>query len=282
VTGLLKERCTGESPYAPEDALGSVRMVTDSTGAVVMRLETDVWGGELSVTDNVPGGMPYRFVGALGVRWDPDTKLYYARARWYAPDLQRWISRDPLRSMNGYRYGRNRPTDYVDFDGRQSVWIQYTPVSYSGYCHINVWVQSDDGLAWTKFAGNPTHTPGPLDASDVINGLFDYGKVIASEDTYGAHSIRFAELQAAGPWIRVKGRCSKNYLAAFEKAMAGIVRDHYDYNPRVRMLEGVIVPTGPQDAITSNSVANTLLRDSSLELPEIPCPTPGSQTLLHY
>jgi RHS repeat-associated protein len=96
------------------DAQGSVRMVTDSSGTIVMRAEYDGWGGVLSVTDNVPGGMPYRFVGALGVRWDPETQLLYMRQRWYDSSIQRWISRDPVRAVNRYIYSNNNPSRLED------------------------------------------------------------------------------------------------------------------------------------------------------------------------
>ena len=31
-----------------------------------------------------------------GMRWDPVLEMYYARNRWYAPDLGRFISPDPI------------------------------------------------------------------------------------------------------------------------------------------------------------------------------------------
>ncbi|MEW6283075.1 MAG: hypothetical protein AB1758_30965, partial [Candidatus Eremiobacterota bacterium] len=60
------------------DALGSVRALTDSTGAVVAHWEYGAWGDTLS-TSAEPSGftMPYKFVGSLGVRHDPATGLFY-------------------------------------------------------------------------------------------------------------------------------------------------------------------------------------------------------------
>ena len=73
----------GQTYTVQSDAtLGHVRSVTDSNGTLVYTARYDAWGNMLAVTDNVPGGMPVRaYVGALGVRWDAPTGLYYMRHR---------------------------------------------------------------------------------------------------------------------------------------------------------------------------------------------------------
>ena len=97
------------------DALGSVRMVTGSDGATLARFDYDAWGNSLSSTfNNVPGGMPYRFVGSLGVRWDEETGLYYMRNRWYEPGLAGFVSRDRVSSLNRYNYALNSPSNCTD------------------------------------------------------------------------------------------------------------------------------------------------------------------------
>jgi RHS repeat-associated protein len=105
------------------DALGYVRKVTDPTGTVVATYDFDAWGNQLaSTSDSIPnGGLQYRFVGCLGVRWDSAIGLYYIRQRWYAPDLGRFISRDLLRSANAYSYVSNSPTNLVDVSGSSAL-----------------------------------------------------------------------------------------------------------------------------------------------------------------
>ena len=115
----------GEVYQAHSDALGSVRMVTDSTGAVVARFDYSAWGEVLASSfDSVPGGMPYRFVGSYGCRTDLTTGLVYMRARWYDVATQRFISRDPAGLDGGtnlYRYANNSPTTYIDLTGQEPV-----------------------------------------------------------------------------------------------------------------------------------------------------------------
>ena len=56
-----------------------------------------------------------------GREFDSDTGLYYYRARWYDPQVGRFISEDPIgflmRDMNLYLYVRNNPTRYIDPKG---------------------------------------------------------------------------------------------------------------------------------------------------------------------
>jgi YD repeat-containing protein len=61
------------------DALASVRLVTDEEGAVVSRFDTGAYGELLAGSfDGVPGGMPYTWVGGLGVRRIADGSVLHA------------------------------------------------------------------------------------------------------------------------------------------------------------------------------------------------------------
>jgi len=64
----------------------------------------------------------FRFTGEA---LDPVTGLYYLRARYYDPELGRFISKDPLSgvsalplSKNRYIYGENDPTKVIDPGGK--------------------------------------------------------------------------------------------------------------------------------------------------------------------
>jgi RHS repeat-associated protein len=111
------------------DAIQSVRKVTDSSGTVVATYDFDAYGNALaSTSDSVPnGGLQYRFVGGLGVRWDATTGLYYMRSRWYDPVLGRFMGRDPKRKANRYAYARSMPTRMIDPSGRDEADIANDP-----------------------------------------------------------------------------------------------------------------------------------------------------------
>jgi RHS repeat-associated protein len=65
-----------------------------------------------------------------GKEYEDDLNLYYFNARWYDPQLGRFLSEDPAGivpgdffSSNEYIYCRNNPVGFVDPDGRSPVFL---------------------------------------------------------------------------------------------------------------------------------------------------------------
>ena len=94
------------------DHLGSTRALVSSTGSIIGTMDYDSFGKPL-------GQMATRYQYA-GREWDPDTELYYYRARWYDPQARRFISEDPIGldgGINLYAYVENDPINGVDPSG---------------------------------------------------------------------------------------------------------------------------------------------------------------------
>ena len=98
------------------DHLGTVRRVLKTNGVEVAALQYDSYGNLLAATGTQPGAAG-RF-GFAGRELDADTGLYYNRARYYDPDLGRFISVDPIGfdagDGNFYRYVGNMPVTFRD------------------------------------------------------------------------------------------------------------------------------------------------------------------------
>lgn len=105
---------TGVSYYLT-DHLGSTAALTDATGNIVEQLAYDSFG-------NSTGSARTRY-GYTGRERDPDTGLMYYRARWYDPQVGRFVSEDPIGFKGGdvnlYAYVLNSPTNFRDPTGRQ-------------------------------------------------------------------------------------------------------------------------------------------------------------------
>ncbi|MCU0293550.1 MAG: hypothetical protein MUF10_16440, partial [Thermoanaerobaculaceae bacterium] len=104
------------------DGLGSVVRLTDSNGNVVHSYQYDAWGNIEAETGAPVDGVQYTFTGR---EWDPETGLYYYRARYLDPKVGRFISEDPIGFAGGdpdlYAYVWNRPTAFIDPPGTVAV-----------------------------------------------------------------------------------------------------------------------------------------------------------------
>jgi RHS repeat-associated protein len=98
--------------YFTRDHLGSVREVTDATGALSTRYDYDPFGKPTWLTTGVDSD--FGFTGHFRHRV---SGLYLPLNRTYDPIHGRWTSRDPLGEIGGlnlYNYVSNSPIDLFD------------------------------------------------------------------------------------------------------------------------------------------------------------------------
>jgi RHS repeat-associated protein len=112
---LASRDASGAVAYYASDHLGSVRDVTGSAGTRLLNRNYDPWGRPSTAAD--VGG--YAFTGR---EWNPESRLYYYRARYYSAALGRFVSEDPsAQQQNLYGYVSNSPTVGVDPSGLMGV-----------------------------------------------------------------------------------------------------------------------------------------------------------------
>lgn len=94
------------------DALGSTVALGDSTGTLQTQYTYESFGSATTVGQT--NASSYKYTG----REDDGTGLYYYRARYYHPRLQRFIAEDPIGflagSANFYAYVSNSPIGSAD------------------------------------------------------------------------------------------------------------------------------------------------------------------------
>ena len=104
----------GSIYYLTYDQVGSLRVVADTSGNVIKRIDYDSFGYIIDDT-NPTFEVLFAFAGGLG---DQDTGFVRFGYRDYAPDLGRWTSKDPILFDNGdydlYGYCINNPVNLFD------------------------------------------------------------------------------------------------------------------------------------------------------------------------
>jgi len=108
----------GATYYLTYDQVGTLRMVADSSGNVVQRIEYDSFGNILADTNSTLA-VPFGFAGGLH---DRNTGLVRFGFRDYDPDTGRWTAKDPILFAGGnvdlYGYCLNDPVNWVDPEGQ--------------------------------------------------------------------------------------------------------------------------------------------------------------------
>ncbi len=102
--------------YYHADALGTITHLTNASGAVAQSYEYDSFGNLTAQSRSVT--QPYTYTAR---EWDAETELYYYRARYYDPQVGRFIMEDPIGQAGGinlYVYVFNGPTKFTDPSGK--------------------------------------------------------------------------------------------------------------------------------------------------------------------
>ncbi|HEY7752964.1 MAG TPA: RHS repeat-associated core domain-containing protein, partial [Steroidobacteraceae bacterium] len=113
---LDSSACTGGRCFYLTNWQGSTTTLVNQTGSTLNATyhygpygEGTNWSPADALTGN-----PFRYTGR---RVDPETGLYYYRARYYSPRLGRFLQTDPVgggNDLNIYAYVRNDPINYLD------------------------------------------------------------------------------------------------------------------------------------------------------------------------
>ncbi|MEM1411250.1 MAG: RHS repeat-associated core domain-containing protein [Pseudomonadota bacterium] len=110
---------SGDWVHHLRDRQGSLRARIRADGTVLEQLDYNAWGA--------PASGQASPVGYTGGFHDAESGLIYLRSRWYAPDMERFVSRDsaginPMdhRTINRFSYSLNDPLNRIDLSGQLS------------------------------------------------------------------------------------------------------------------------------------------------------------------
>jgi RHS repeat-associated protein len=115
----------GTAAWYLTDRLGSVRGMTDGTGAAQVTVVYDGFG---VVTSNSNSSFTDRYT-FTGREYDAALGMQFNRTRWDAPVTGSWVTQDPSQFGGGdynlYRYVGNDATNKTDSTGLASTWPEY-------------------------------------------------------------------------------------------------------------------------------------------------------------
>jgi RHS repeat-associated protein len=162
----------GNRFYSYADALGSIRLLSDSSGNIKESYTYDPYGRPRVMRAGGPDGNwltedtdvyasshpllygnPYLFTGR---RWDSYTGLYYYRMRDYSPDAGRFMQPDPAGYIDGinlYAYCGNNPLNWIDPWG---LWNDHSGFG-SGQFDYNKLDQDWWTSPWNPITGSGRH-----------------------------------------------------------------------------------------------------------------------------
>jgi RHS repeat-associated protein len=167
----------GARYYVATDQVGSPRVVTDATGAVVKTLVYDSFG--VVSSDSDPSfELPFGFAGGLS---DPVTGLVHFGFRDYEPESGRWTARDPILFGGGqanlYVYAGGDPVGQRDPSGLACISASVYAV-FGGGGSLCI---TDEGLSLCAEAGLGFGTGADLDPS---GDLAEDGTAVMAEASF--------------------------------------------------------------------------------------------------
>jgi RHS repeat-associated protein len=140
----VAEEKGGVVKYYHKDHLGSTRVVTDASGNKVAEYKYAPYGEKETSTGT---GSDYQFTDKTT---DASTGLSYYGARYYDPEVGRFITVDPGKDgMNWYAYANDNPLIFVDPTG---LWVSNNDGTFFAESGDTLWgLQQETGVDWHFF-----------------------------------------------------------------------------------------------------------------------------------
>lgn len=168
--------------YYHQEHLGNTRLKTNSNGQTIFDRNYKPFGLDYGGSGSEEFKYTRKYIDASG--------LYYFGARYYDPDIGRFITEDLVlgsledpQGLNRYVYCRNNPHKYIDLDGRvvvaaiPVVWLIVPIVLYGVVTITPIIIQQLGAISSTIF--RPPHVQDQLGYIENIN---NYPNTITLQD----------------------------------------------------------------------------------------------------
>jgi RHS repeat-associated protein len=187
----VRDRSANAITYLHGDHLGSVSVATTSGGALASQQEYTPYGSHRGTGDITQTTLDY-----TGQRLDATGLLYY-HARYYDPNLGRFISPDSIvpqpsdpQSLNRYTYANNNPLRYSDPSGHCPICIGAVVGALADYAY-QVYNNLEGGMGWGDALTS-------VDAGEIAEGALVGAAVVAAAPLVLAAGTAIAGAVAGG------------------------------------------------------------------------------------
>jgi RHS repeat-associated protein len=188
-------KTTGGMLYYQYDGQRAVSETTDRHGDIIERYRYDAFGGIFTGITS-----PYNHHGYTGMLYDGKTGFVDMNARWYEPNIGRFMSEDTYpgewmnpQSQNRYAYVMNNPVNMWDPTGHVAEYLDGG--SYTG-ANLPSWVRNYESHAeeetiyntlyvhlWLPKASNPTVIKGDTQLVDIEDRKTSYRHYLRNQET---------------------------------------------------------------------------------------------------
>lgn len=219
--GLLHEETGANLRYYHFDRRGDTIAITDATGNVTDRASYGVYGELLSHVGTT--NTPFLFNGEWGVQTDSNG-IYFHRARYYHPQLRRFLNQDSVvgelknsPSLNRFAYANGNPISLIDPFGLRADWGQFGrgAASFAGAVIGTV------GLAAVEVGSGGLATAGVIVGAGSVGTAYVYGigNMVAAFSDDPARAKKMADAPSSVPQIVARvagGENSQNVVGVVE------------------------------------------------------------------
>jgi RHS repeat-associated protein len=150
---ISREAADGTVQYYLGDLRGSTVAIADAQGNITHKYTYSDFGETIAAVE--ADDNPYQYMGLYGITKEQNN-LYFIRARYYNPEIGRFLSEDPIWHANLYAYSNNNPMSNVDINGmywENKNYAAFEYYTYSKYYESKTQIITGKPVEHTNFFG---------------------------------------------------------------------------------------------------------------------------------
>jgi RHS repeat-associated protein len=212
--GLISTYDGDDMTYRLTDGLGSTMNLCDASGNELVTYAYDVFGALRSQTGSSDNDRLF-----TGEQRDEESGYDYLRARYYDPEVGRFLSSDPL--GGGYPYGANNPANLVDPSGLTEERVDVCTDWRDGVCSGTTSIAAEYSQYYYVAVDVPGETPSDSVTRVVFSGASgEFLQAVKYSPNPGWKILRAIKIKL--PDLGISAQDVKNAVVGTTLIVAGV------------------------------------------------------------